>query len=99
MHGRLLVQDCADLAGSVPVGVAGADHCGTMHDRQDVDFAADVLVHDAVGNTVGLAKRWRLELTRGRDVHQRMADGQDLAARLLAAVENPVAVMLAKEFS
>ena len=40
----------------VPVGVAGADHCGTMHDRQNVDFAADVLVNDAIGKTMGLAK-------------------------------------------
>lgn len=55
-RGRLLVQDCADLGGSVPVGVAGADHCGTVHDRQNVDFAVDVFVDDAIGKAVGLAK-------------------------------------------
>lgn len=81
----------------VPVGVAGADHCGTVHDRQNVDFAVDVFVHDAVGDAVGLARRGRLELARGVDVHQRVTDGQNFATVLLAAVENPVTVMLAKE--
>ena len=87
-RGRLLVPDCVGLG----------DQLMAVENRKNANLVVNVLVHDAIWTAVGLAKRGRLELARRVDVHQRVADGQNFAARLLAAVENPVAVMLAKEF-
>lgn len=85
------------VARSVPVGVGARDEHPRMADGENVHLVADDFVHDAIGTAEGLTERGRLELARRVDVHQRVADGQNLATRLLAAVENPVAVMLAKE--
>lgn len=84
----------------VPVCVAGADHCGTMHDRQNVDFAADALVHDAIGTAEGLAERGRLVVMAftGEDFKGIVDDSKDDAVGLVDADTPPAAQVVAQRF-
>ena len=99
---QALAQPIRVIRGSkntlVPVGVGARDEHPRMADGENVYLIADDFVRDAIGMAEGLAKCGQLELARGVDVHQRVTDGQNFATVLLAAVENPVTVMLAKEF-